>query len=152
MERDLPKVELGAGGYVIDPVGRVLLIEQSRPGVRHWGSIGGGLEHGESIEECAVREILEGSGLRVRLEKLVAIYQARRAGQLFGVGFMYVARPDPWPQRVLLLERDGAATFHDFGWFSREEIPSLSVFPDDLVVTHWPPDIVAPLMFVRDVE
>lgn len=148
--RNLPKVELGAGGYVIDPEGRLLLIDQERPGARHWGSIGGGLERGESVRDCAVREIFEESGLRVRIEKLVAVYEMYRADQLFAVGFMFVTAPDPWPQDVRLPARDGAAAFHGYGWFAREEIAALDVFADDLVVTHWPPDVEAPHWFRRD--
>ena len=44
----------------------------------------------------------------------------------------------------------GAAAFHGYGWFAREEIAALDVFADDLVVTHWPPDVEAPHWFRRD--
>ena len=148
--RNLPKVELGAGGYVIDPEGRVLLIDQERPGVRHWGSIGGGLERGESIEECAVREILEESGLRVRVERLLAVHEMYKGSQLFAVGFMFLTRPDPWPQDCHLPDRDGAAIFHGHGWFARDQVASLSIFPDDMVLHTWPEDVQTPLWFRRD--
>jgi len=149
-KRDLPLVELGAGGYVVAPDGRVLLIEQERPGVRHWGSIGGGLERGESIEECAVRETFEESGLRVRAGRLLAVHEMYRRGVLAAVGFMFLMRPDPWPQECAIPERDGAAIFHGYGWFGRDEIGRLSIFPDDMILTTWPTDVEAPLWFRRD--
>ncbi|MEX0750216.1 MAG: NUDIX hydrolase [Dehalococcoidia bacterium] len=148
--RNLPKVELGAGGYVVDPEGRLLLIDQQRGDVRHWGSIGGGLEYGESIEECAVREIFEESGLRVRIERLVAVFEMYRSDQLFAVGFTFLTRPDGWPQECALPERDGITTFHGHGWFTRDEAASLSIFPADMALKVWPSDVQTPLLLRLD--
>jgi len=39
-----------------------------------WSLPGGGLNSGESVSECCIREVLEETGLVVKLEYLIAIY------------------------------------------------------------------------------
>lgn len=57
---------LAASAVVTDPGGRVLLVERGRDPQRgRWSVPGGRVEHGESLEEAAVRETLEETGLRV---------------------------------------------------------------------------------------
>lgn len=59
-----------AGGLVFNPQNRLLMIY--RRGV--WDLPKGKLDEGETIEECAVREVEEETGLRnIRLGKLVGI-------------------------------------------------------------------------------
>src|SRR5690606_36224671 len=41
----------------------------------HWEPPGGVLEHGETIDECLHREVLEETGLNVEPERLTGIYQ-----------------------------------------------------------------------------
>lgn len=53
---------VGARGVVIDPDGRILLIRRADNG--HWALPAGAMELGESITDCAVREVYEETGLR----------------------------------------------------------------------------------------
>lgn len=58
---------VGAMVVLTDFVGRVLLLRRSiEPHLGHWDLPGGFLNPGESLEECAVREILEETGLRIK--------------------------------------------------------------------------------------
>jgi len=57
---------------VTDPDGRIVLIR--RKDNELWALPGGGMELGESIEDCAVREVKEETGLDVHLTGLVGVY------------------------------------------------------------------------------
>lgn len=140
-----PKVKLGAGTYVMSPEGRLLLIDQEREGVRFWGSIGGGIEHGESIEECAIRETLEESGLTVRLTRLLSVSEWWRGATLDGIGFLFLAEPDRWAQQPDPPEADGLTRFHGYGWFSRDEIRAIATPLDELFLRYWPTEIIEPI-------
>ena len=54
--------------------GVVLVKRRNEPFRGCWAIPGGFVEYGERVEEAAVREALEETGLRVRLTKLVGVY------------------------------------------------------------------------------
>jgi 8-oxo-dGTP pyrophosphatase MutT (NUDIX family) len=52
----------------VSPVGEVLLLQDldpAVPGVLRWGTIGGAVDHGESLQQAVVREMREETGLVV---------------------------------------------------------------------------------------
>jgi 8-oxo-dGTP pyrophosphatase MutT (NUDIX family) len=53
---------MGAGVIVLNQDGHILL--QRRTDTLDWGTIGGSLEPGESLEEAAERELFEEAGLK----------------------------------------------------------------------------------------
>lgn len=53
---------VGGRGLVRDPQGRILLIKRADNG--HWSLPAGAMELGESISDCAAREVFEETGLR----------------------------------------------------------------------------------------
>jgi 8-oxo-dGTP pyrophosphatase MutT (NUDIX family) len=55
-------IVVGAAGLVIDDAGRVLLVRQSYAS-RRWTLPGGGIKRGETMLECALREIKEEAGI-----------------------------------------------------------------------------------------
>lgn len=61
-----------AGCIIFDEQGRLLL--QKRSDCEKWGVLGGMVEFGESVEEAAVREIKEESGLEVKITSLYGVY------------------------------------------------------------------------------
>jgi len=69
-----PKVNslVPAAAVWVEHSGRVLLIERSDSGM--WSLPGGTMELGESLEECATREVLEETGIRVRVFGLVGVF------------------------------------------------------------------------------
>lgn len=60
-----------AGGCILNKRGEVLLQKRGSGG---WGFPGGAIEVGESIEEAAVREVREETGLAVEVTRLIGIY------------------------------------------------------------------------------
>jgi ADP-ribose pyrophosphatase YjhB (NUDIX family) len=66
------RIKLGVAVLIRDHRGWVLLEKRSDCGL--WGVPGGRIEPGESVETAALREILEETGLVIKIEKLIGVY------------------------------------------------------------------------------
>jgi len=65
---------VGVGGVIIDQ-GRALLIRRgSEPLLGEWSIPGGTLELGETLEEGVARELLEETGLTVKVIELIEVF------------------------------------------------------------------------------
>jgi ADP-ribose pyrophosphatase YjhB (NUDIX family) len=65
---------VGVGGVIIDQ-GRALLIRRgSEPLLGEWSIPGGTLQLGETLEEGVARELLEETGLTVRVIELIEVF------------------------------------------------------------------------------
>jgi len=65
---------VGIGGVIIDQ-GRTLLIRRgSEPLLGEWSIPGGSLELGESLQEGVARELLEETGIEVRVLDLIEVF------------------------------------------------------------------------------
>jgi 8-oxo-dGTP diphosphatase len=65
---------VGIGGVIIDQ-GRTLLIRRgSEPLLGEWSIPGGTLELGESLQEGVARELLEETGIKVRVLDLIEVF------------------------------------------------------------------------------
>ena len=65
---------VGVGGVVIEN-GRALLIKRgSEPLLGQWSIPGGTLEIGETLEEGVARELLEETGIQVRVLELIEVF------------------------------------------------------------------------------
>ena len=75
------KLRIGVACAIFD--GKRLLLEK-RADCGFWGLIGGSLEIGETIEECALREVFEETGLKLKKEnlKLFSIYSDPNDGRI----------------------------------------------------------------------
>ena len=65
-------VHVAASGIVYNGKGEVLLEKRADNG--WWGLPGGHIDVGESVEQAAIREIWEETGIRARIKRLVGIY------------------------------------------------------------------------------
>ncbi|MGA9351798.1 MAG: NUDIX hydrolase [Anaerolineae bacterium] len=67
-----PKV---AAGALIEDDGRVVLVRRKvEPRAGYWALPSGFTEHGETVEETAIRECREETGLEVELDDLLGVY------------------------------------------------------------------------------
>jgi 8-oxo-dGTP pyrophosphatase MutT (NUDIX family) len=67
------QLKLGCSAIILDASGsKILLTCRSDNG--RWCLPGGGMDPGESLEECCVREVWEETGLTVRVVRLTGIY------------------------------------------------------------------------------
>ncbi len=65
--------KLGAAAVILDTEGRALLVRHSYEH-RAWELPGGDAESGESLEETALREVREETGMEVSVERLSGVY------------------------------------------------------------------------------
>lgn len=113
---------VGARGVLRDEAGRILLIQRSDNG--YWALPAGAMEIGESIAECAAREVFEETGLVVREATPFVQYTGAKhihtdmygnTYQLHVTGF----RVDSWSGE-LLRETDETT---DAGFFPPDALP-----------------------------
>lgn len=75
MQREYPQQPLVGVGAIIIEEGRVLLIKRGKaPLLGEWSIPGGMLELGETLREAAEREALEETGLIVRANELLGVF------------------------------------------------------------------------------
>jgi len=65
-------IRLGCSAAIFDDLGRVLLTRRADNG--QWCLPGGAMDPGESAAEACEREVLEETGLSVRIKRLVGVY------------------------------------------------------------------------------
>ncbi len=97
-------------GIVIED-DRILLLDQDTDGPRSWSLPGGKLEPGETLEEALAREMLEETGAKVEVGRLLYVcdnveaevvhitFEARRVGGELGA---FVAGADSRPIRQVV--------------------------------------------------
>lgn len=66
------KIRVGCSAVIFDDQRRALLTRRADNGL--WCVPGGGMESGESATEACEREVLEETGLNVRVKRLVGVY------------------------------------------------------------------------------
>lgn len=130
----------------LDEHERTLLLrgqDPQRVGEPFWFTLGGGVEHGETLRQTAVRELFEETGLQVRPETLVGPIWRRMSLFPFGGEMMHseehfftlrVENFDPVPGGLTELEKDSLL---EHRWCSAEEITAMAeagamVYPQDL--------------------
>ncbi len=102
---------VGAAAIVVSQ-GKLLLEKRAvEPGMGYWGLLGGMAEPGEQITDCVVREVLEESGLHVRIKKLLDVQGGHTTCVVFYeaevVGGELVASPESM----------------ELCWFAPDDIP-----------------------------
>ncbi len=69
-------IRIGVGAVVFRGEG-VLLVKRGRPPFKgHWSIPGGGLEFGERLEDAARREVMEETGLEIKICGLIGVFEA----------------------------------------------------------------------------
>lgn len=76
-----------------DPLRGVVLVARRNP-PRGWALPGGFIDYGETVEQAAVREAREETGLAVRLERLLGVYSSPgRDPRHHAMSVVFVAAP-----------------------------------------------------------
>ena len=93
MPRRFPRVAVDV--VIKFPDGRFVLVKRRYPPFRgFWAIPGGFVEYGETVEEAAVREAWEETGLKVRLMRLLGVYSdPRRDPRFHSISIAFLAEP-----------------------------------------------------------
>ncbi|MFZ2167992.1 MAG: NUDIX domain-containing protein [Minisyncoccia bacterium] len=135
------KKRVGTGfGVILQKDGKILL------GLRHpdpdkadsafrssgeWCLPGGKLEWGESIEEGAIREVKEETGITVKHPEVISVHNCKNEHAHFlTVGL--VARE--WSGEAKVMEPDEIT---EWGWFDLTKLPSPRYFPSFEVIENY---------------
>ncbi|MFH0891052.1 MAG: 8-oxo-dGTP diphosphatase [Candidatus Liptonbacteria bacterium] len=118
--------------------GEVLLAMKKRGfAAGRWNGVGGKLEPGETIEQCAVRESEEEIGVRSGAEDLERVANLR---------FFFPAHKKEWNQEVVIYlvhkwqgEPKETEEMQPW-WFKHANIPYAEMWPGDI---HWLPRVLA---------
>ncbi len=84
--RQYPVHIVAAGGFVVNETGQVLLLKSPRYG--DWEFPGGQVEEGETISHALEREVLEETGIIVKVKSLVGIYSNIRKPSIVNLDFI----------------------------------------------------------------
>jgi 8-oxo-dGTP diphosphatase len=134
-QRTIPCV----GGLVEDADGRLLLVKRGQePAKGCWSVPGGRVEPGESDLEATAREVLEETGLRVRVGRLAGTVERDAPGggvYLINDYVCEVYADDGVDGAVDVRAGDDA---DDAGWFTPDEVRELDTSPGLVeALTEW---------------
>ena len=115
---------------IIENDDKIILIKRgTEPFIGRWAIPGGHIEKDETIEQCAVREGFEETGIRSEPVAILGIYSDINRdprGQNTGAVFIL---------RMIGGELEGADDADEAKWFSVDQIAKMK--KDDLAFDHW---------------
>lgn len=129
MQREYPQQPIVGVGAIIVDNGRVLLIKRGKaPLLWEWSIPGGMLELGETLQQGSEREALEETGLVVRADDLLGVFDRIVPDETKRTLYHYVLI-DFLCHRIsgdVLAAGDAS----DARWFTAAELDGLSLAPD----------------------
>ncbi|MFP4327021.1 MAG: NUDIX domain-containing protein [Paracoccaceae bacterium] len=118
-----------------DAHGRALMqLRDDFPGVAGpglWSLFGGGVEAGETVEDAALREFAEETGIALMPGDLAPLARTRASARPSGALYVFVAEPSVDPARIRLGEGAG------FGFLTAAQIDAWAVLPQIREVLHF---------------
>ena len=120
-----PKV---AAAGIVEREGKILMVKRAnQPGYGLWSIPGGYVDRGEVVEEAAVREVWEETGLRVEILRMVGLFSEHGHPVVVAV---YAV------QEVGGSLKAGAETL-ELGFFSPDGLPELAFPRDRQMLLRW---------------
>ncbi len=120
-----PKV---AAVVLVETDGKLVMIRRgAEPEVGRWAFPSGYVDRGEAVEDAAVREVAEETGLRVELTDFIGLYSRTGATVVLAV---YAAK-------VVAGELEAGFDATEVALMDPEELPQLPFYHDDLILADW---------------
>jgi ADP-ribose pyrophosphatase YjhB (NUDIX family) len=120
-----PKLVAGA---LVARAGQLLMNRRDiDPGMGKWGLTAGYVELGEPVEEAALREVREETGLEVRLEGLVGVYTAVETGVVLVIYHASIVEGEP------VAGHETQAV----GFFAPDALPELAFEQNRQIIADW---------------
>ena len=119
------KIRLGCSAAIFDEQKRVLLTRRNDNG--QWCLPSGGLEPGESAAEACEREVLEETGLSVRVKRLVGVYSHPDQLVIYADGNKVQIVALHFEAEIIGGELGLSDETSDYGYFAMEEIEKLEM-------------------------
>lgn len=132
------KIRLVTRVVIYDPNSkRVLLVKNRDQGF--WYPPGGGWEYDrENIVECAEREVVEETGLKVKVARLLYVQEFHSAPDSISFETIWLAMPTgETGLSELHTDHDIDGKVEVAKWFLRDELRGIKVFPERLKDTFW---------------
>ena len=119
-----PKIAVAAVAF--DDQDRVLLAKRGRePAMGRWSVPGGKVELGETLAQACAREMLEETGLDVRVGERVAVVERIGQDESGGVSYHYVIHD--YLVEIIGGTLAAASDASEVGWFTLGELDSMPV-------------------------
>ncbi len=119
--------KIAAVVLVADGAGLLLVQRGIEPAMGRWSFPSGYVDRGEAIEDAAVREVKEETGLDVELIGLIGLYS--RSGSPVALAV--------FSARVVGGKLEAGSEAQDAAWFSVDELPPLPFPHDDQILKDW---------------
>jgi ADP-ribose pyrophosphatase YjhB (NUDIX family) len=119
------QLRLGCSAAIFDEQGRILLTRRTDNG--QWCMPGGAVESGESVAEACEREVLEETGLRVRVKRLVGVYSHPDQLVIYPDGNKAFIIALHFEAEILGGKLGLSNETTDFGYFALEEIHGMQL-------------------------
>jgi ADP-ribose pyrophosphatase YjhB (NUDIX family) len=120
------KIRLGCSAAIFDEQRRILLTKRADNG--QWCLPSGGMDSGESVAEACEREVLEETGLRVRVNRLVGVYSHPDQLAVYADGNKAHIVALHFEVEIIAGELGLSNETTDFGYFTQGEIDKLQMF------------------------
>ena len=117
-----------ATAMILERGGAVLLVRRAtEPGLGLWSLPGGYVDRGEVVEEAAVREVWEETGLRTRVARLVGVFSEKGSPVVLVVYAGEILEGEPQAREEVM----------EVGFFEVGELPPLAFERDREIVAGW---------------
>jgi ADP-ribose pyrophosphatase YjhB (NUDIX family) len=113
---------------LIGEEGRLLLNRRAtEPGLGRWSFPSGYVDRGEKVEDAAIREVREETGLDVSLGRLIGVYS-----EVGNPVILIVYAADAWRG-----EAEAGPEAFEVGWFAPAALPPMAFAHDDQIIRDW---------------